>query len=111
MIVVNYILRSALITLAFASVLAGTAYGMVLPVSEFTLDNGMKVIVIEDHRAPVVLHAVQYNVGGVDEQTGKTGLAHFFEHLMFKGTKNEMPSQILKPPSITSGQRLPCSKS
>jgi zinc protease len=82
----NYILRPALLALLLTGLLAKVAFGMALPVSEFTLENGMNVIVIEDHRAPVVLHAVQYNVGGADEQPGKTGLAHFFEHLMFKGT-------------------------
>lgn len=66
--------------------LAKSALGFTLPLSEFTLANGLQVIVIEDHRAPVVLHAIGYRVGGADESPGKTGLAHFFEHLMFKGT-------------------------
>jgi zinc protease len=82
----NTILRAALALVALTGLLAKAAFGMALPITEFTLDNGMSVIVIEDHRAPVVLHAVQYSVGGADEEPGKTGLAHFFEHLMFKGT-------------------------
>ena len=52
----------------------------------FTLANGMTVVVVPDHRAPVVTHMVWYRVGAADEPRGKTGLAHFFEHLMFKGT-------------------------
>jgi zinc protease len=54
---------------------------------EFTLSNGMTVIVIPDRRAPVVTNSVWYRVGAADEITGKSGLAHFLEHLMFKGTK------------------------
>ncbi|MEO5325868.1 pitrilysin family protein [Mesorhizobium sp. CC13] len=55
-------------------------------VSSFSLDNGMQVVVIPDHRAPVVTHMVWYKVGSADEPAGKSGIAHFFEHLMFKGT-------------------------
>ena len=55
-------------------------------VSTFRLDNGMDVVVIPDHRAPVVTHMVWYRVGAADEPPGKSGIAHFLEHLMFKGT-------------------------
>ncbi len=55
-------------------------------VTGFTLDNGMDVVVIEDHRAPVVVHMVWYRIGAADEPPGKSGIAHFLEHLMFKGT-------------------------
>lgn len=57
-------------------------------VSSFQLDNGMDVVVIEDHRAPVVVHMVWYRVGSADEPPGKSGIAHFLEHLMFKGSEN-----------------------
>lgn len=50
------------------------------------LENGMQVVVIEDHRAPIVTHMVWYKVGAADEPAGKSGIAHFLEHLMFKGT-------------------------
>jgi zinc protease len=56
-------------------------------ISHFFLDNGLEVVVIPDHRAPIVTHMVWYKVGSADEVAGKSGLAHFFEHLMFKGTK------------------------
>lgn len=55
-------------------------------ITSFTLDNGMDVVVLEDHRAPVVVHTVWYKVGAADEAPGKSGIAHFLEHLMFKGT-------------------------
>ena len=53
----------------------------------FTLGNGMQVVVIPDHRAPIVTHMVWYRVGGADDPPGKSGIAHFLEHLMFKGTE------------------------
>ena len=53
----------------------------------FMLKNGMQVVVVPNHRAPVVSHMVWYKVGSADETPGKSGIAHFFEHLMFKGTK------------------------
>lgn len=57
----------------------------------FRLDNGLDVVVIEDHRAPVVVHMVWYRVGAADEAPGKSGIAHFLEHLMFKGTETRPP--------------------
>ena len=56
-------------------------------VQEFTLDNGLKILVKEDHRAPIVVSMVWYNVGSADEPGGVTGTSHALEHLMFKGTK------------------------
>ena len=52
------------------------------------LGNGMQVVVIPDHRAPVATHMVWYRVGGADEAPGESGVAHFLEHLMFKRTEN-----------------------
>jgi zinc protease len=56
------------------------------PPATFTLPNGMQVVVIPDHRTPVVTQMIWYKVGSADETPGKSGLAHFLEHLMFKGT-------------------------
>ena len=56
--------------------------------STFKLANGMEVVVIPDHRAPIVTHMVWYKIGAADDPAGKSGIAHFLEHLMFKGTKN-----------------------
>ena len=65
-------------------------------VSTFTLDNGMEVVVIEDHRAPVVVHMVWYKIGAADETPGHSGIAHFLEHLMFQGTKDVAPGDLSK---------------
>src|SRR5437016_1466914 len=56
-------------------------------VFQFALQNGMQVLVIPDHRAPVVTQMVWFKVGSVDDPPGVSGLAHFFEHMMFRGTK------------------------
>ena len=63
-------------------------------VSTFKLDNGMDVVVIEDHRAPVVVHMVWYRIGSADEKPGQSGIAHFLEHLMFKGTDDIGPGEF-----------------
>ncbi len=59
-----------------------------IPYQKFTLDNGLRLIVHEDHKAPLVAVSVWYNVGSKDEPEGKTGFAHLFEHLMFNGSEN-----------------------
>lgn len=63
-------------------------------VTTFSLKNGMDVVVIEDHRAPVVMHMVWYRAGSADEKPGVSGVAHFLEHLLFKGTKNMAPGEF-----------------
>ena len=55
--------------------------------STFTLDNGLEVVVIPDRRAPIVTHMIWYRIGSADEPPGKSGIAHYLEHLMFKGTE------------------------
>ena len=55
---------------------------------EYDLDNGLHVILHQDNTAPVITTAVSYHVGSKDEEEGRTGFAHFFEHLLFEGTKN-----------------------
>ena len=80
---------AALLTLALpAAALADE------PVTTFTLDNGLNVVVIEDHRAPVVVQMIWYRVGAADEPAGHSGIAHFLEHLMFKGTDKVGPNQF-----------------
>ena len=78
---------SAAAALAVALSLASGPAFAAAAVTNFTLANGLDVVVIPDHRAPVVTHMVWYRVGSADETPGKSGLAHFLEHLMFKGTK------------------------
>nr|WP_236687861.1 pitrilysin family protein [Jannaschia aquimarina] len=72
-------------------------------VTTFTLENGMDAIVIEDHRAPVVVHMVWYDVGAADEPPGKSGIAHFLEHLMFKGTDDLEPGEFSRTVEAQGG--------
>ena len=77
-------LRTFLISLSLSALpLIAAADEMV---TSFTLDNGMEVVVVEDHRAPVVQHMVWYRAGSADEPVGQSGVAHFLEHLLFKAT-------------------------
>ena len=72
-------------------------------VTTFTLDNGMDVVVIEDHRAPVVTNMVWYRAGAADEPPGVSGIAHFLEHLLFKGTENLEPGEFSKTVAANGG--------
>ena len=71
---------------------------------EFKLDNGMKIIVREDHRAPVIVSQVWYLVGSMDEFNGTTGVAHVLEHMMFKGTKDVPAGQFSKTIASNAGK-------
>ncbi len=71
---------------------------------EFVLGNGMQVIVVSDHRAPVVTHMVWYRVGAADEPPGVSGIAHFLEHLMFKSTDKIANGEFSKIISRLGGQ-------
>src|SRR5882672_12368878 len=64
--------------------------------TSFTLANGLQVIVVPNHLAPAVTQMVWYKVGSADEVPGKTGLAHYLEHLMFRGTSNVAPGEFSK---------------
>ncbi|PVB63235.1 pitrilysin family protein [Labrenzia sp. 011] len=70
----------------------------------FTLDNGLQVVVIPDRRAPVVTHMIWYKAGSADEPEGQSGVAHFLEHLMFKGTKKHPNGEFSKIISERGGQ-------
>jgi zinc protease len=74
------------------------------PPTGFKLANGLEVVVIEDHRAPVVTHMVWYRCGAADETRGRSGIAHFLEHLMFKGTGKVAPGEISKIIARQGGQ-------
>src|SRR3954454_20867075 len=73
-------------------------------VSSFTLDNGLDVVVIPDRRTPVVTHMVWYRNGSADDPLGQSGIAHFLEHLMFKGTENHPVGAFSKAVSGLGGQ-------
>jgi len=70
----------------------------------FTLENGLQVVVIPDRRAPVVTHMIWYKAGSADEPEGQSGVAHFLEHLMFKGTKNNPDGAFSKMIAERGGQ-------
>ena len=91
-------IRCLLIMLAWvpATALADT--------QEFKLDNGMRVIVQEDHRSPVVVSQVWYRAGSVDEINGKTGVAHVLEHMMFQGTEKIGPGQFSRLIAAAGGR-------
>src|SRR5438034_6324576 len=86
-------------------VLSGNALAASGPdIAHFTLANGMDVVVIPDHRTPVVTHMVWYRVGAADETSGKSGLAHFLEHLMFKGTEKNPSGRFSQVVATIGGQ-------
>ena len=72
-------------------------------VTTFSLENGMDVVVLEDHRAAVVVHMVWYRVGSADEPPGKSGIAHYLEHLMFKGTEKIGAGEFSETVSANGG--------
>ncbi len=78
----------ALTMLIYAGIGFSQAPEIDIPYEKFTLDNGLRVIVHEDRKAPIVAIGVWYHVGSKDEKPGKTGFAHLFEHLMFNGSEN-----------------------
>ncbi len=73
-------------------------------ISHFTLANGLELVVIPDRRAPVVTHMIWYKVGAADETPGKSGLAHFLEHLMFKGTAKNPAGRFSQVVATIGGQ-------
>ncbi|MFN7834975.1 MAG: M16 family metallopeptidase [Burkholderiaceae bacterium] len=72
--------------------------------SDFTLKNGLRVIVKEDHRSPTVAHMVWYRAGSVDEVNGTTGVAHVLEHMMFKGTAKLKPGEFSRRVAALGGR-------
>jgi zinc protease len=82
------------LTLALLAALPGAPRAKVFEPETFTLDNGLQVVVIANRRAPIVTHMVYYKVGAADETPGESGLAHFLEHLMFKGTEVLGPGEF-----------------
>jgi len=102
------VLHKGALALALATAIGATAFapaqaqdaparaGVAIPYQQFTLPNGLRVIVHEDHKAPIVAVNVWYHVGSKDEPRGRTGFAHLFEHLMFNGSENH-PGEYFDP--------------
>ncbi len=94
-----------LLVVALAGAALGSARAATGPeVTNFTLSNGLQVVVVPDHRAPVVTHMIWYKVGAADETPGKSGLAHFLEHLMFKGTAQNPGNRFSQEVAAIGGQ-------
>jgi predicted Zn-dependent peptidase len=81
-----------------------TAQAQKVEFTEYDLPNGLHVILHEDHHAPVVAVSVMYHVGSKNEEAGRTGFAHFFEHLLFEGSENIKRGQFFKIVSANGGQ-------
>ena len=94
-------MRNFLAALLTAVWLSGPALAAEL--TTFSLENGMDVVVLEDHRAPVVVHMVWYRVGAADEPEGKSGIAHYLEHLMFKATDELESGELSNTVAINGG--------
>ncbi len=94
MSVFSFARRSGVVPAATLVMAAAAQPAAADPVHAFTLDNGLEVVVIEDHRAPAVVHMLWYRVGAADEPPGLSGIAHFLEHLMFKGTDTRAPGEF-----------------
>ena len=96
--------KIAVLQLALIMLMVLPARALDVEISNFKLANGMEVVVIPNNRAPVVTHMVWYRVGSADEVSGKSGLAHFLEHLMFKGTSKRAPGEFDRLIDINGGQ-------
>jgi zinc protease len=94
----------AAIAIAALTFVAGPAAASGPQVFQFALQNGMQVVVIPDHRAPVVTQMIWFKVGGVDDPPGLSGLAHFFEHMMFRGTKTTPADQFSRTIARNGGE-------
>ena len=87
-IAVSWIVALCLLSGSGSLAATDAEFAIDIPYTKFVLDNGLRLIVHEDHKAPIVAVNVWYHVGSKNEQPGKTGFAHLFEHLMFNGSEN-----------------------
>ena len=96
--------RAILLLLFFAVGMARPAHAKLFDAQSFLLKNGLQVVVIPNHRAPIVTQMVWYKVGAADEAVGKSGVAHFLEHLMFRGTKSVPPGEFSRIVAQNGGE-------
>jgi len=97
-------IKGFLIACGFLAAITANARAAVFYPSNFTLSNGLQIVVVPNHLAPVVSQMVWYKVGAADEVSGKNGLAHYLEHLMFRGTKDIPPDEFSKTIAAQGGQ-------
>lgn len=100
----DILLTTAVVIIAAFATPVFAADEIASKVADFTLSNGLELVVIPDHRAPVITHMIWYKVGAADETPGKSGLAHFLEHLMFKGTAKHPVGQFSQVVARIGGQ-------
>lgn len=96
-------MKKSIMVLSAALLLGGVASAQKVAFEEYTLDNGLHVILHNDPSAPVVVTSVMYHVGAKDENPERTGFAHFFEHLLFEGTENIKKGEWFKMVSSNGG--------
>ncbi len=96
--------RNQLLCLSAAFMFCSGAVAQQVKFTEFDLPNGLHVILHQDKTAPVVAVSVMYHVGSKNEMVGRTGFAHFFEHLLFEGTENIKRGEFMKVVSSNGGQ-------
>ncbi|MCT4663957.1 MAG: insulinase family protein [Flavobacteriales bacterium] len=97
-------MKRYLLSVAAVALMGYQAHAQKVEFTEFDLDNGLHVILHKDNSAPVVITSVMYHVGAKDENPKRTGFAHFFEHLLFEGTKNIGRGEWFKIVSQNGGQ-------
>ena len=97
-------MKRSILTLASVFLVAFSSNAQKVEFEEYDLSNGMHVILHQDNAAPVVTTSVMYHVGAKDEQPDRTGMAHFFEHLLFEGTKNIKKGEWFKLVSSNGGK-------
>jgi zinc protease len=100
----NRTVRIAILPLLIVSLLAPSAARAADRVVAATLDNGLRVLLLEDQRSPIVSFQLWYRVGSRNEHRGSTGIAHFLEHLMFKGTSSHGPKEFARLVEQNGGQ-------
>lgn len=97
-------MKRSILTLASVFLVAFSSNAQKVEFEEYDLSNGMHVILHQDNAAPVITTSVMYHVGAKDEQPDRTGMAHFFEHLLFEGTKNIKKGEWFKLVSSNGGK-------
>jgi len=95
--------KKVLCALTAAACISFSARAQKVDFTEYDLPNGLHVILHADHHAPVVAVSVMYHVGSKNEVAGRTGFAHFFEHLLFEGSDNIKRGQFMKIVSANGG--------
>ena len=97
-------MKKSILSIASVLFIAFSVNAQKVEFEEYDLDNGMHVILHQDNSAPVVTTSVMYHVGAKDDQPDRTGMAHFFEHLLFEGTKNIKKGEWFKIVSSNGGR-------